>query len=224
MEKLGQKQANIQTPNPLDIEPRPRYRYVNGDDVDEKTKLWNSLNVSSLSHTFDSFKGINGTEDALKTFQEIGDLTSDRKFILIVGTTGSGKTHLIEATVIAWAIKHNIITRYYTMSQIVRVLKNGMASQPPTYNEIFRKLCETSKLVIDDVGMGSIESKWEISELEDIVNERYHTRYKTNKITILASNKDIKELPDRIVSRFYDPEFGKVILIKSGDYRRRKVK
>ena len=99
-----------------------------------------------------------------------------------------------------------------------------MQTQPPSYNELFRRLCETSKLVIDDVGMGSIESKWEISELEDIVNERYHTRYKTDKITILASNKDIKELPDRIVSRFYDPEFGKVLLIKSGDYRRRKSK
>jgi hypothetical protein len=74
--------------------------------------------------------------------------------------------------------------------------------------------------------MGTTESRFEISDLEDIIDLRYRKRYypECDLVTILATNKDIKELPDRVVSRFYDPEFGVVLYMGDKDYRRRVVK
>ena len=182
------------------------------------------FNISSLDHTFENFKRVKGTAEALDVFRNLAGGKSDRKFILCFGITGSGKTHLIEATIIAWA-KRGIFARYNTMSEILRRLKSSFAQRhTPPYEEIFKGICETPRLIIDDYGMGLTETRWEISELEDIINERYHKRYyEDGKVTILASNKDIKELPDRVVSRFYDPEFGVVIFMEAKDYRRRKL-
>jgi DNA replication protein DnaC len=185
-------------------------------------------NLSSPGHTFANFKKVPGTEEALELMQRVSEGKSDRKFVLLYGMTGCGKTYLIEALILAWA-ESGKGAYYQTMSEIMRRLKGAMRdSQDITkmpYDELFKRLCERERLIIDDVGMGTIESRWEIAELEDIINERYHGRYYPDgKITILATNKDITELPDRIVSRFYDPEFGAVIHIKAPDYRRRRSK
>jgi len=178
------------------------------------------LNVSTLAHNFEAFTKVPGTEKAHDAMYKLATGQSDKKFILLYGVTGSGKTHLIEATLIAWA-KQGIVVHYFTMSQIMRNLKQGIGTG--FYNETFKNLCETPRLVVDDIGMGSIESRFEIADLEDIIGERYHKRYLMEPIvTIAATNKDIRELPERIVSRFYDPEFGAVIKLGTTDYRRRK--
>lgn len=187
-----------------------------------------AINVSSPSHTFAKFDKVPGTEEVLALLQDIVSGKSDRKFVLLYGITGCGKTYLIEALILAWA-ENRKGTYYQTMSEIMRRLKGAMRNSQDTsqmsYDELFKRLCERERLIIDDVGMGTIESRWEIAELEDIVNERYHKRYYPDgKITVMATNKDITELPDRIVSRFYDPEFGAVIHIKAQDYRRRRRK
>lgn len=189
-----------------------------------ETKL-SRLNISSFEHTFENFDKVAGAETAYDIFRKLGEGESDRKFILCFGGYGCGKTYLIEATIIAWA-KRGIRSRYQTMSQLMRYLKRCMGNgHIPPYDTAFEAVCsKTQHLIIDDVGMGTIESKWEIAELEDIINERYNKRYYDDgKVTILASNKNINKLPDRVVSRFYDPEFGAVILNEAKDYRKRKV-
>jgi len=182
------------------------------------------FNISSLDHTFENFRRLKGTREAVDIFSNLANGETDKKFVLCFGITGSGKTHLIEATIIAWA-KRGIFARYNTMSEILRRLKSRFNRQEGySYEEAFKSLCNTPRLIIDDYGMGSTETKWEVSELEDIINERYHKRYYDDgKVTILASNKDIKELPGRVLSRFYDPEFGAVIFMEAKDYRRRKL-
>ena len=182
------------------------------------------FNISSFDHTFENFRRAKGTPEALNIFRNLAGGKSDRKFILCFGIEGSGKTHLIEATIIAWA-QQGIFARYNTMSEIIRRLKSSFNQRSILpYEQVFKSICDTPNLIIDDYGMGSTETRWEVSELEDIINERYHKRYYDDgKITILASNKDIKDLPRRVVSRFYDPEFGVVVFMKAGDYRRRKL-
>lgn len=177
--------------------------------------------MSTLAHNFEAFEQVPGSQEAFGTMRELATGESDRKFVLLYGTPGSGKTHLIEATLIEWA-KRGVFAGYRTMSQIMRHLKQGIGTG--FYNETFKRLCETPRLIIDDIGMGTIESRFETADLEDIIGERYHRRYRPEPIvTIAATNKDIKELPERIVSRFFDPEFGVVIKLGTGDYRRRKL-
>lgn len=195
---------------------------TNGDEQDEQEDdLWRRLNISSLAHTFKAFDKVKGSGQAYDLLWQLARGESDRKFVMLYGITGSGKTHLIEAMLIEWA-NRGISAGYRTMSQIMRHLKQGIGTG--FYDEYFKRLCEMPRLVIDDVGMGTIESRFEIADLEDIIAERYHRRYHpVPVVTIMATNKNIQELPNRITSRFYDPEFGAVALMECRDYRRRKL-
>lgn len=189
------------------------------------TKL-RQFNISSLEHTFEKFKPINEeTKIARATLRAISDGANVKQFILLSGTTGCGKTHLIEATIINWA-KRNIRSYYMTFSEMARKLKTALRQGGEYYDIQFNSYRDTKRLIVDDFGMGTTESKFEISELEDIIDLRYRKRYypDCDLVTILATNKDIKDLPDRVVSRFYDPEFGAVLYMGDKDYRRRATK
>lgn len=66
--------------------------------------------------------------------------------------------------------------------------------------------------------MGGSGSAWEYGQLEDIIA----TRYRERLFTIMTTNQDLGELPERITSRFFDPDIGRVILNEGADYRRLK--
>lgn len=193
------------------------------EEPESKSDSLSRFNLSSLEHTFKNFRQLKGTEQAYDAFYKLSQGKLGKKFVFCYGTVGCGKTHLIEATVIEWA-KQGIGSRYQTMSEIMRWLKKAMKpNSVPPYDMLFERVCNQDKLIIDDVGMGTIESNWELAELEDIINERYHKRFRDDgKVTILASNKKPSDLPDRVVSRFFDPEVGVVVFIGAGDYRRRE--
>ncbi len=197
----------------------------NIESLDDKLK---KFNISSLEHTFEKFdqrfEKTAERENAINILKTLSLGESTKKFIMLYGRTGSGKTHLIEATIIAWA-KRGIFTRYYTFSEIARSLKNALRLSGEKYDILFNTYAEMQRLIIDDFGMGTTESKFEISDLEEMIDQRYRKRYylDTNLITIVATNKDIKEMPDRILSRFCDPEFGITLSMGNKDYRMRQI-
>jgi len=100
-------------------------------------------------------------------------------------------------------------------------LKEGLS--PEAYPNAEQRIINASQakvLVLDDWGM-EYGTPWEYAQLERIIAYRYRARL----ITIMASNKDIKQLEglsERIVSRFYDPEVSQLVLNSGEDYRRRK--
>ena len=87
------------------------------------------------------------------------------------------------------------------------------------FEMVLDNLRRARRLIIDDVGMGGSGSAWEYGQLEDIVVYRYRERLPT----VMTTNRDLTELPERIVSRFYDPDIGCVVLNDAPDYRRRKT-
>jgi len=190
--------------------------------VAKKLRLFN---ISSLNHTFESFKVDANTKEAMATMKALSDGELVKQFVLLYGITGCGKTHLIEATIINWA-RHKIRSYYMTFSEMARRLKAALRQGGEFYDIQFSSYRDAQRLIVDDFGSGTTESRFEISDLEDIIDLRYRKRYypDCDLVTILATNKDIKELPDRVVSRFYDPEFGIVLYMGDKDYRRRAAR
>ncbi len=66
--------------------------------------------------------------------------------------------------------------------------------------------------------MGLADTAWEAAQLETIIDYRY--RYKLLMAT--ATNKDISQLPERVVSRLSDRSVCIMCLNKASDYRKLK--
>lgn len=174
--------------------------------------------MASLENTFENFKPVPGTEKALAAFKTLAEGTIDRPLLLCYGGVGNGKTYLCEAASIA-LYKRGIFCRVMTMALIMRVLKDCMKPEPRTsFDVLLDRFCYSKHVIMDDVGMGGSGSEWEYGQLEEIVVVRYRERL----FTIMTTNRDPSELPERIVSRFRDPEVGMVVLNEGEDYRRLK--
>lgn len=185
---------------------------------DRREELRKSLSLTSFESSFENFKPVPGTEKALAIFKALALGKTKWKMLLCYGGVGNGKTHLCEATAIA-LYKRGLFCRVLTMSRIMRALKECMGSESLIlYEELIHNYCHAERLIIDDVGMGGSGSEWEYGQLEEIVMARYRERL----FTIITTNRDLTELPERIVSRFRDPDVGRVILNQGADYRRLK--
>jgi len=175
------------------------------------------LGVSSLNHTFDNFVEVPGVGKSYKTFKFFAEQTQPY-MILCHGGVGNGKTYLLEATAIRLK-EQGIFARVITMLSLTKTLKRKMREKYsiPSYDDVLDNYCQSGILLMDDIGMGMMDSKWENSVLEQIVNYRYINRL----WTAMTTNTDIKDLPDRVVSRFSDPEVGVIVHNTGKDYRRR---
>ena len=180
--------------------------------------LRQSLGVSSLDHTFGNFEHLPGTDRAYTAFFAMANRDDARPFLLCYGGVGNGKTYLCEALALALR-KKGRYARVVTMARVMSVLKHSMQADSGmlSLDDILNNYCKAPHLILDDVGMGGSGSAWEFGQLEEIVCYRYRERL----MTVLTTNRDLKELPERIVSRFYDPEVGFVVLNEGADFRRK---
>ncbi len=190
--------------------------------VPEEPHYWplsRSINIGDMSHTFANFKSVPGAENCLRVFHEMAEGTSATPFAFCYGEVGNGKTHLLEATVIRLN-ERGLFTRYLTWGDIVNTIRRFIrhTEDEPSANEILERTCRAPRLIIDDLGMGVTDTDWELAQLEAIINYRY--RFKL--FTAIATNKDIKDLPPRIISRLNDKEVCTKCLNRAPDYRLEK--
>jgi DNA replication protein DnaC len=180
--------------------------------------LRRDLRVGSLSHTFENFQHVAGSDMAYKAFLALATRPEVKPMLLCYGGTGNGKTYLCEALVIGLYLQGQF-TRLFCWSEIMSWIYKAMKPENglPSVDTLIEGYCKAKKLIIDDVGMGSSGSAYEWGCLEQIIGYRYRERL----FTVLTTNLDIKALPERIVSRFCDPQVGHLVLNEAEDFRRR---
>jgi len=127
-----------------------------------------------------------------------------KKGILLIGTTGCGKTHL--AIGILKAIIEKGYTGYYcNIIDFFRMLKESYVTDA-AYEEldVLEKIASVDFLVLDDLGAEK-PTEWKIDRLYTIVNRRYEENL---PILVTTNKKDTEELKEhvgvRIVSRLYE--------------------
>ena len=185
-------------------EPEP----TNEEKLEELRK---SLGVSSLENTFKNFRLVTGTREARDNFVLLTCGKADFKMLLCYGGVGNGKSHLAEATAIE-LYKQGIFCRVLTMDRMMAALKGCMdPDKSITQGELLSNYSYTERLIVDDVE----GTEWEFEQLEKIIR----IRYRENLFTILTTNRDLNELPTRLVSRFRDATKGRVVLNQGKDYR-----
>ena len=154
-------------------------------------------------------------------FHDIAFGSTEVFMVFCYGFAGTGKTHLLKAMVNQVRLSGKTIG-YVNWAQLIDALKRAMGNDeiPGLYDLILHNYLTAPALAIDDLGMGTTNTQWENSILERIVVERYERRL----LTAIVSNKDITELPDRVISRFKDQDTSIIVVTKAKDYRPTKGK
>ena len=185
------------------------------EKLTESERLRRSLNVSSLEHTFQNFHVAPELSIMYKTFRTFAEKLIPA-MVLLHGGIGNGKTFMLEATAIRLR-QRGVYCRVSTWSLFIGLLHESLndRNSPPYYDQVIANYRTAPVILMDDYGMGTTETAWEKSALEDLTSYRYHNHLPT----VLSTNDPLDILPARVVSRFRDPERGVVVQNLGGDYR-----
>ncbi len=172
--------------------------------------------VANLKHTFETFKPKLGATEALAAFKALAYDETDKPFLLCYGAIGNGKSHLCEAFTQALN-QRGIDCRIWTVANVISQLKESIPEN--TTERLIKWLQEAPALVLDDFGV-EYGSEWELSKIEQIIDERYRYR----RLTVLTSNRELPDLEkksERILSRFSDPDVSVLVCNAAEDFRRK---
>ncbi len=171
----------------------------------------------SKFNSFDNFKLVLGAETTLEAFKDIAFNEGAPPLLMVYGTTGNGKTHLCEATVIE-LLKRGVDCRLWPVAELVSKLKESIPEN--TTELLINSLKKLPAVILDEWGQ-NYGSEWEEQKLEEI----FVARERQGLITIITSNLEpdqLDKLPERVVSRFRDKSQARLILNASPDYRPKK--
>lgn len=173
-----------------------------------------SLNVNP-EHTFKNFKKVPGAESLASAFKSV--IAGPYFMLLIAGGVGNGKTHLLEASAIE-LYRQGKFARMMLFTRMLSMLKSAISNPDMDYQEILNNYCYADRLIIDDIGAGDSDTEFGDKILETIVCARHGREL----LTIMSTNRDIKSLPERVLSRLQDKATSYLLLNKAGDYRLQK--
>ncbi len=173
--------------------------------------------MMSLDDTFENFKPMPGTERALAAFKAV--LDGPQFLLLCYGGVGNGKSHLCDAAAIE-LYKRGKFCRVMKLPEMLATLRRAIKSPEMDYDGIMGNYCYAGRLIVDDIGAGGSDSEFGDRVLETIVGARYGRQL----LTIMTSNREFSELPERVKSRFEDTVTSYLVLNEGEDFRPQKGK
>jgi DNA replication protein DnaC len=178
-------------------------------------KAWSALDAfrDKTIETFDH--RIPGAEKAYRAAVVFAkDPTS---WLVLVGTYGSGKTHLA-AAIANQALRQGNPVLFEVVPDLLDHLRSAFGpSSDLAYDELFERVRTAGLLVLDDLGTENT-TPWAREKLYQIINYRYNYR----QPTVITTNRRLSDIDERVRSRMTDAAFCKVIEITAGDYRQRQ--
>lgn len=156
--------------------------------------------------TFDTFE-INGdistfdVENLRRALQHAAIYANDPKgkWLLLVGRSGTGKTHLA-AAVANHRAGHGEEVMFTTVTDLMDYLRETYNNDSDmTFTQRLNKIKNVPLLVMDDLG-GESGSAWVRERVLQILDYRYVTR----KATIITTCKPIDQIDERIQTRILD--------------------
>ncbi len=171
--------------------------------------------------TFDNFNEVDGTAEMVEAAKAFVAGELPEKALLLVGVTGSGRSHMLEAIGRA-AMAEGESVRYDRAEDLLNILRHSHSSGLGTdlYDTIqwYQKF---AVLLIDDVGMQTA-TPWGVGYLTNIVDHRYSYGLRMVVSTNCLTPDDMATVWDwPLASRLMDTHSGvvRVIHCEAEDYR-----
>lgn len=185
--------------------------------------------------TFENFRPVQGTEEALAAAREFAEGTGP-PWLVLSGTWGAGKTHLCYAAKLR--LYERLLTEVPVLSEVqyhytpilLDAIKNGF--DDGTWRDVEIRAMKAKVVILDDLGdVGRADAQrdmtaagttpWAREEVTKILSERYEDGLPT-MVTTNHVRQEIDALyGPRLSSRLFGEATGqvKVVYMEAADYR-----
>jgi DNA replication protein DnaC len=168
--------------------------------------------VIGLKQTFETFNAeIPGVKKAYKAAWNIAEGIGDFIWLIIYGGVGNGKTHLLNA-IANRAMERGCQVKLIMMAELLSELRMSIEANRVDFK--MKQLKEVAYLLIDELGL-EYGTGWEKEKIEELLA----SRWANGRFTVVATNRDIEELPERLKSRFRDQHLSRWIKNEAEDFR-----
>lgn len=159
-------------------------------------------------------QGFNLTQ-ALGLMQRYGRDQQQRKWLVLMGQHGIGKTHLA-AALANDRLERGLPTLFIVTPDLLDALRASFGGEGGTsYDKVFYEVRATPFLILDDFGAESA-TPWAKEKLYQILNYRYNAQLPT----VITTNLKLDDLDPALQSRLSDQEYCGVLPIIAPDYRK----
>jgi DNA replication protein DnaC len=167
--------------------------------------------------SFDNFnQNVAGVKPSFKAAKQFAEGEGDFVWLLLYGSTGCGKTHLLEAIYRYTINERKLDARFFNWPDLISTMRAKLDDH--TIDEFEAMVKDCFVLIIDEFGL-DVGSEWEKAKFEEIMSHRFDTF----RPTVVATNLSLEQIPERIRSRFQDRSVSMVAHNNAEDYRLKKV-
>ncbi len=161
-----------------------------------------------ISCSFESFQGGEPLKELCRT---PGDL-------VLIGNTGSGKTHLAVSVLREW-VRVGKEAQFITAPELLMEIRESYRAESyRDESEIIDRYGAVGMLVLDDLGAEKT-TDWSVDRLYLIIDRRYRDALPTVVTTNLSLEQIEKQLSPRIASRLSGM---RVVTVKLPDWRKKR--
>jgi len=171
---------------------------------------------SFLDATFENFHTVAGTDEAVSAALDFTVGTTP-PILLLVGGTGTGKTHLLEAIGRQYLYQGHTV-RYELVAHLLNKLRESIRISAE--ESVLKPSYDADVLLLDDIGLEK-PSVWVVEQLTALIDHRYRNGY----LLVIATNEThevlTENLGQRLTSRLFDTTSGKTmqVYLTAEDYR-----
>jgi DNA replication protein DnaC len=138
-----------------------------------------------------------------------------RKWLVLMGIHGCGKTHLA-AAMANERLARGLPTLFIVTPDLLDALRASFGNDGvSSYDKVFYEVRVTPFLILDDFGTHATTA-WAREKLYQILNYRYNAQLPT----VITTNQTLEEIDAPLRSRMCDEEYCGVLAVLAPDFRR----
>ncbi|MDP3062472.1 MAG: ATP-binding protein [Chloroflexota bacterium] len=183
------------------------------------------LRYANLPHpdnprTFANWIPRKGAEEGYTAAREYATGMAMYHVLMLIGDTGTGKSHLVEAIAREWLARGRIV-KYELVAKLLEHLRATYEDGSRLgFLDVFERYGSAHLLVLDDLGEERV-TPWVAEKLTMLIDERYRTGRHMAIATNLVED-DVRQMyHGRLASRLWDTHTGavKVVALQAADFR-----
>jgi DNA replication protein DnaC len=186
-------------------------------DEERRSRLKQYSNLGSLTRfTFDNLmpEGRSSSKRSQERFarahQAARAFANEPKgWLVLGGTSGSGKTHLA-AAIVNERIRQGQPAFYITAPDLLdRIRASFNPESEIPYDEFFEQVRNTPLLALDDLGVQS-GTPWAKEKLDQLLTSRFNNELPT----VIVTGTPVEQMEDRLRTRLTDPRLCQVFILE----------